>query len=189
MGHRIVRGQFETVRVKTIRTKAIRNRSSGYTLLELIVVIALIGILLSFSLPRFRDSFLTDNSKKVSRWFMIKVQALKQEALKNRKQYILHLDMSDDKMWVTHEGMSEEEAEAAAQGGYDLPENIAVIDVEYPGGEKISFGRADIRFYKGGYSDKVLIHLEDDDNNRTSLLIEPFLPKVKYYEEYIGFDG
>ncbi len=167
----------------------IRDRASGYTLIELIVVIALIGIMLSFSLPRLRDSFLTDDSKKVSRWFIIKVRSLKHEALKNRKLYILHLDLGEDRMWVSHEGMSEEEREAASRSGYELPENIEVIDVEYPDGEKISFGRADIRFYKDGYSDKVLIHLEDGDNNRTSLLIEPFLSKVKYYEKYVGFDG
>jgi prepilin-type N-terminal cleavage/methylation domain-containing protein len=175
-------------RITDCLPKPIRAGASGYTLVELIVVIALIGIMLSFSLPKFRDSFLTDNSKKVSRWFMIKVRSLKHEALKNRKLYILHLDLGEDRMWVSHEGMSEEEQAAASRSGYDLPENIEVIDVEYPDGEKISFGRADIRFYKDGYSDKVLIHLEDGDNNRTSLLIEPFLSKVKYYEEYVGFD-
>ena len=69
------------------------------------------------------------------------------------------------------------------------PDDIQVLDVEYPGEEIISEGRADIHFYKRGYSDKAMIHVENNDNEQLSFLIEPFLSKVKVYEKYEGFEN
>ena len=90
-------------------------------------------------------------------------------------------------MWVTDELMSEEEMQNAEKQGFEFPDDINLVDVEYPGKDKILFGQADIYFYKKGYSDKALIHIEDSNNERLSFLIEPFLSKVRLYEEYVEF--
>jgi len=164
-------------------------KASGFTLVELIVVIALLSIMLAFALPRFQGSMLADNNKKVTRWFMNQVQILRQNSLKNRKVYTLNISPDAGTMWVSDDSMTEEALEAASQNGYSLPEDITITGVLYPDGEKISFGRAEIRFYKSGYSDKVIIQIEDDDNNPMSLLIEPFLPNIKVYEEHVNFEG
>lgn len=92
-------------------------------------------------------------------------------------------------MWVTDELMSEEEMQNAEQQGFELPDDINLLDVEYPGKDKMLFGRADIYFYKKGYSDKALIHIEDSSNKQLSFLIEPFLSKVELYEKYVEFEN
>jgi len=164
------------------------SRNSGYTLIELIIVIALIGIMLFFSIPRFQEGIFTSNTKKVSRWIIVKVNALKYKAVSDRKTYTLHVSMDKNRMWVTHDAMSEDEIENAQQQGYAFPEDLKVLDVAFPGREKISHGVADICFYKKGYSDKALIHIENDDNRQISFVIEPFLPKVKLHDKYLSFD-
>ena len=58
---------------------------------------------------------------------------------------------------------------------------------EFLNEDKITRGIAEIHFYRKGYSDKALIHIEDDDNEQSSYLIEPFLPHVKIIEEYVEF--
>jgi len=63
-----------------------------------------------------------------------------------------------------------------------------VINVEYPEKGIVSSGQADICFYRAGYSDKALIHIQGDDEQKISFLIEPFLPKVKLYEKYVDFE-
>ncbi len=45
-----------------------------------------------------------------------------------------------------------------------------------------------ICFYKAGYSDKAIIHIEDEDHYQVSFLIEPFLPNMKLYQEYVSFE-
>ncbi len=169
------------------RATSNEQRANGFTLIELIVVISLISIMLFFTMPRFQDAVLSDNTKKTSLWIIGKVRALKEKAVSNQKLYTLHVNLDAGRLWVTNESMSEEELQNAERQGYELPNDVKALDVEYPDKGKISAGLADICFYKKGYSDKALIHIEDDDK-KLSFLIEPFLSGVKLYEKYAGFE-
>ncbi|MBW2192485.1 MAG: prepilin-type N-terminal cleavage/methylation domain-containing protein [Deltaproteobacteria bacterium] len=162
--------------------------SDGYTLIELIVVTALISIVLFISIPRFQGAVLTDPANAVSRWIVGTVASLKEGAVRHQKRYVLHVGMDTGRLWVSDESMSEEALEDAENSGFELPGDVKVLDVEYPGRGKVAFGRADISFYKQGYSDRAFIHIKDDNDNQRSFLIETFLPKVRLYEEYVAFE-
>ena len=170
------------------RGKTIRNGNcNGFTLIELIVVISLIGLMLFFSLPRLQDNPFLEDSKETSRWLIGKVQALKESAIRDQKQYSLHFDLDSGRVWETNESMSQEDYESAALNSYALPDNVRIVDVEYPAGGKVSSGQAEITFYKAGYTDKVFIHMQEGDTY-LSFLIEPFLSKVQVSEKYTGFE-
>ena len=159
----------------------------GYTLMELLVVIALMGIMIGFSVPRLHDMLYLDDTRKASRWIIGKVHALREAAIQKQKQYILHIDPGTNRIWDTEESMSEEDRDEAALNAKVLPGDIEIIDVEFPIGGKVGTGRADITFYKSGYSDKALIHIQDDDE-QMSFLIEPFLTKVRLFDKYASFE-
>jgi prepilin-type N-terminal cleavage/methylation domain-containing protein len=163
------------------------ERIKGFTLIELIVVISLISIMLFFAIPQFQRNVLSDSTKDVSRWILLKIPYLKERAAREQKKYILHVSLESNKLWITHEAMPEEALQSAETNGYELPEDIKLLDVEYPDQEKISAGQADIYFYEKGYSDKAIIHLENDDNEKFSFLIEPFLLRVRLYNRYAEF--
>ncbi|MCK5202914.1 MAG: type II secretion system protein [Desulfobacterales bacterium] len=160
----------------------------GFTLLELIVVITLLGIMLVFTVPRFHDTLFVDESKKSSRWIIGKVRALKEAAIRNQKHYTLHIDLDTQRYWETDESMSAEALESAALNADSLPSGLKIADIEYPIGGKIHSGRTHITFYKNGYSDKALIHLQDGEKY-VSYLIEPFLSEVTRYEMYASFEN
>ncbi len=164
------------------------ERIKGFTLIELVVVVALISIMLFLAIPRFQSDFFTDSTKKVSRWIMYKVPALKENAFRKQKKYVLHVGIDSEKLWITHEGMSDEELQDAEMDGYKLPDDIKLQDVEFPDEQVISAGRADIYFYEKGYSDKAIIRMVHDDDHRLSFLIEPFLPQVHLYNKYVGLE-
>ena len=164
------------------------KRTKGFTLIELVVVVALISIMLFLAIPRFQSDFLADSTKKVSRWILYKIPALKENAFREQKKYVLHVGIDSEKLWITHEGMSDEELQDAEMDGYKLSGDIKLQDVEFPDEHIISAGRADIYFYEKGYSDKAIIHMVHDDDHRLSFLIEPFLPRVHLYNEYVGFE-
>jgi prepilin-type N-terminal cleavage/methylation domain-containing protein len=159
----------------------------GFTLIELIVVIALIGLMLFFSLPRLQNNPFLDDSKKSARWLIGKVQALKESAIRDQKQYSLHFDLDSGRIWQTNEAMSQEDSENAALDSYALPEDVRIIDIEYPSQEKVTSGQADITFYKAGYTDKAFVHLQDGETY-LSFLIEPFLTNVQVIEKYVDFE-
>ena len=159
----------------------------GFTLIELIVVIALIGLMLFFSLPRLQNNPFLDDSKKSARWLIGKVRALKESAIRDQKQYSLHFDLDSGRIWETNEAMSQEDSESAALDSYALPEDVRIIDIEFPAQEKITSGQADITFYKAGYTDKAFVHLQDGETY-LSFLIEPFLTNVQVIEKYVDFE-
>jgi len=162
---------------------------NGFTLIELIVVISLISIIIFVSVPRFHNKTLPDNTRNVSRWIMVTSRHLKEKSFCDQKLYTMHIDMEGRQLWFTDESMSEEQILKAGQKGFMVPDDVEVLDVEFPGNNKIISGLVDIHFYTDGHSDMALIHIQDNDNNQLSFLIEPFLSKVKLYEKYSQFEG
>ena len=160
----------------------------GFTLLELIVVISLLGIMLVLSVPRFHETLFLDESKTNSRWIIGKIQALKEAAVRNQKNYTLHIDLDAERFWETDESMPPEAVENAALNAASLPGGLKITAVEYPARGKINSGQADIEFYKNGYSDKVLIHIQDGES-QVSYLVEPLLSDVARYETVISFEN
>jgi prepilin-type N-terminal cleavage/methylation domain-containing protein len=163
------------------------GQAEGFTLIELIVVLALMGLMLFFSLPRLQNNPFLNDTKKSSRWLISKVQTLKESAIRDQKQYTLHFDLDSGRVWETHESMSPEEIESAVMDSYALPEDLRIIDIEYPSAGKINSGQAEIIFYKAGYTNKALVHMQDGDTY-LSFLIEPFLPSVEIFEKYASFE-
>jgi prepilin-type N-terminal cleavage/methylation domain-containing protein len=164
------------------------KQNSGFTLIEIIVVISLISLILFITIPRFHNTVLTDNTKKTSRWITVKIRALKESAVREHKLYVLNVDMDSNSMWVSHASMTEDELQDASQNAYQLPDDVRVLAVEYPHDNKIEAGRADIYFYEKGYSDMAIIHIENSDSEQLSFLIEPFLQQVKMFQQYVGFE-
>jgi prepilin-type N-terminal cleavage/methylation domain-containing protein len=164
------------------------GQNHGFTLLELIVVISLMGIMLVLTIPRFQETLFLDEGKTSSRWIIGKIQALKEAAVSNQKNYTLHIDLDAERFWETDESMAPEAVENAKLNAASLPDGLKITDIEYPIRGKINSGQAEISFYKNGYSDKALIHVEDGQT-RVSYLIEPFLSDVSRYETYAGFEN
>ncbi|MCG6910810.1 MAG: type II secretion system GspH family protein [Deltaproteobacteria bacterium] len=174
--------------VQTVEKGHETLREDGYTLIELVVVIALISIVFSVAMPRFRDNVLVDQRKKTARWLITQAHHLKQQSAREKKTYILHVDVDAGKLWVSTPDMEDAALEKAEKEAFLLKGDVSVVDVEYPVRGKVSTGRADIYFYAKGYSDKALIHMQQGTDRQFSFLFEPFLPYVEYVEDYAEFD-
>ena len=163
------------------------QKNAGFTLIELIVVMTLMGLMLFFTLPRLGDNPFLADSKQSSRWLIRKVQSLRESAIRDQKQYSLHFDLGSGRIWETNESMSPEDIEdAALNSSYSLPDELRILDIEYPQEGKIYTGQTEIKFYRAGYTDKALVHMQEGDSY-LSFLIEPFLSNVQFFEDYTGF--
>jgi prepilin-type N-terminal cleavage/methylation domain-containing protein len=165
----------------------IGRRVAGFTLLELIVVMALIGVVFFFAIPRFESSFFFDDSKQSSRWLIGKRQGLREEALRTRRLHVLTIDFDAKRVWHTTEAMTIEEAELAMRRAQPIPGGARLVGVEFPPETRITSGRVEIRFYGDGHSDKALLHLQHGDAYSTFLL-EPFLPQIRMFDGRLGFN-
>ena len=165
-----------------------RRPGRGFTLIELMVVMLLISIVLAITLPKFGGGAFQDPVKKLSRWMINTVKTLRSAAIQQQKTQGLVIDLSNRRMWLVNDAMDEEAMQAAASNkALTLPDAIRYMDVQFPQQERMTTGTTEVRFYPAGYSDQVLIHLETEDDEKVTYLVEPLLPKVKIFDEWIEF--
>jgi prepilin-type N-terminal cleavage/methylation domain-containing protein len=161
------------------------KRTPGFTLIELMVVMLLISIVMAVIIPRFDGGPFQDPTKKLSRWMVNSIRHLRSTAIQKQKSQALVIDLNEQRMWMVSDGMSEEELSAATEKAFKIDTSMQIVNVQFPDQEPISTGSAEIRFFPAGYSDRALIHLENDDAERFSYLLEPLLPKVKMFDQWI----
>lgn len=161
-------------------------RDTGFTLIELMVVMLLISIVLAVAIPRFEGGPFQDPTKKLSRWMINTVRHLRSAAIQQQTVQALVIDLNHQRVWISHEGMSEEALSTAEDKAMTIDKSIQIRNVQYPDREPLAYGTVEIRFYPQGYSDRALIQLETDDAEQLTFLIEPLLPKIKILEEWIN---
>jgi prepilin-type N-terminal cleavage/methylation domain-containing protein len=165
-----------------------RRSGQGFTLLELMVVMLLISIVLAVAIPKFGGGAFQDPVKKMSRWMINTVRTLRSAAIQQQKIQGLVIDLGNRRMWPVNGDGGEETTLATPSGNaLSFPDAIRYMDVQFPNEDRISSGTTEVRFYPAGYSDQVLIHLETDDDKKLTYLVEPLLPKVKIFDEWIEF--
>jgi len=165
----------------------LNHGKKGFTLIELVVVVLLIGLTMVLSVPRLRYAMLTDDLRGTVRRMVGTVRTLRNEAIREQKVYALHFDLESNRLWADSADMTDEERIAAHQKAFQLPKGVRVLDVWRSGKGKEVAGEAVIRFTKKGYMEQSVIHLGAEDGRRFTLIFSPFLGRVKVLEEYIEF--
>lgn len=79
-----------------------KRQNRGFTLIEQIIVVFLISIMLFLYIPKFQEAVMFDSTKRVSRWIIGKVKALKEGSITNHKSYFLHIDLDNNRTSYIH---------------------------------------------------------------------------------------
>jgi prepilin-type N-terminal cleavage/methylation domain-containing protein len=161
------------------------NSTKGYTLIELVVVVALLGLFLGLAIPRLRYALVTDDVKATTRRLVGLVREVRTEAIREQKVYLIHLDLESNRLWIEYAGMGEEERALAQEQALVFPRGVKVLDVWRRGKGKQAQGEITLHFSKKGYVEQTLIHLGADDGRAFTLTLSPFLGTVKIYDKYV----
>ncbi|MCP4366817.1 MAG: prepilin-type N-terminal cleavage/methylation domain-containing protein [Deltaproteobacteria bacterium] len=163
------------------------KKISGFTLIELIVVISIASLLLLFSFPMFKDINLFSNPVGQVGDIARLINDLKTRAVEQNVDFMLHLDSGSGMIWVTDSTMDDEERVTAKQKNVPLSEKITLLDVEFPGITETGSREHRIRFLKQGYSDFALIHIIADEQDIT-IKMEPFLARIQLIDGHLNFE-
>ncbi|MCK5097625.1 MAG: prepilin-type N-terminal cleavage/methylation domain-containing protein [Desulfobacteraceae bacterium] len=171
-----------------------QNNISGFTLLELVVVLSIISLVLFFSVPVFKNIQIFSSSNNELARILFLVEKLKKNSVQEDKNMFMHIDLLDQRIWVTNEILEENKENKTVESGFVLSQ-IRILDVMFS--EEMQSNQSNqgsysneyqIKFSSRGYSDMVLIHLRDEDENDITIIIEPFLLKAKFEEKYVSFE-
>ncbi len=156
-------------------------RSCGYTFLELMVVITLIGIFLLVAIPRIAPDATSDGFRNSVNWFSLNVPRLKRLAVSEQTPLFLHIDRRAARLWVSTSAASEGVAESAPRALFTLPETVALREIVTYGRAFSEPGPVAIRFSPNGTSGFTRITLVGDDGREADIHIEPFLYAAKIH--------
>ncbi|WP_456384858.1 pilus assembly FimT family protein [Desulfolithobacter sp.] len=160
---------------------------SGFTLLELLLVMVFLAIMTVFAVPRLYTTMLTDPLKSSARRLVGLVAETSQKAVRSSQGLYLHLDLGEGRVWasVDKEGKN-------IPGNRDtliqLPGQVRIQDVVSVHGGRRSVGSTAIWFSRKGYVDKTLIHLQDQDGDQMTIMLSPFLSVTRVFVGYLDLD-
>ncbi|MFH1241687.1 MAG: prepilin-type N-terminal cleavage/methylation domain-containing protein [Pseudomonadota bacterium] len=162
--------------------------SKGYTFIELTVVVSLLGLIAALAIPRFQGAVLTDDLKSTARRMVGMIRDLRNEAVRTQKDHYLHLDLESNRFWTENTAMTDEERELVRKRASSLPRGVRLMDIWLRGEGKRSAGVPYIPFTRKGYTPQSAIHIGSEDGRRFTLVLSPFLQKVKMINDYIDFE-
>ncbi|MBN1380515.1 MAG: prepilin-type N-terminal cleavage/methylation domain-containing protein [Deltaproteobacteria bacterium] len=163
------------------------SNNKGYTLIELAVVVFLIGLMLTFAVPRVRDVLLEDDLKTAARQLTGAVKELRSEAVREQVDYIIRFDLDSGEYWRYSVDMTAEKKDELKKRSVRLPNGVEIADMYRVGSTKLAEGEAQMVLFKKGYVQPTVIHFLKD-NKYLTVFITPFLAEVKVYDRYIDFD-
>jgi prepilin-type N-terminal cleavage/methylation domain-containing protein len=172
----------EKIRISTVGKVTDR----GYTLIELSVVVLLIGMMLLIAVPRVRDTLLNDDLRAAARQIIGASREIRNEAVREQVDTILHLDLSQPGFWTYAADTTAEKRAEIRKGAIRFPAGIRIAGVRHAEEVAKTDGEASVRFFRRGYVEPSVIHLVKDDRAFT-LVFNPFLHAVNVYEKYVDF--
>jgi prepilin-type N-terminal cleavage/methylation domain-containing protein len=158
-----------------IRPRPNRGRASGFTLLELTLVLALAGLLITFVVPRIGliGSAALDTS---TRQLATRLRYLREEAARRSTWVRVVFDPSDrsyqaEVLVQTSSGPQFVSDPSPLYRRVRLPDPIG-LDVSGPGRIATGDGRPAAILHPDGYADPVVIHLDDGAGREQSVVVE-----------------
>jgi prepilin-type N-terminal cleavage/methylation domain-containing protein len=173
-------------RRKIPQSEILNPRSKGYTLIELAVVVALLGVMIALVAPQLGELG-EANLKRSARHLTGMIRFLHEESQAKKTEYRLRFDIQDGRYWAeTFKILSESTGE--------FQKTTSVI-----AGEGSLFGQTTFRdikagshpeepyilFTPDGWVEATIIHLRDGNDRDFSLIVKPLTGNTELREGYV----
>lgn len=157
--------------------------------MELVVVIALITLLFSVAVPRFKRVFEAGSMDQVISYVSAAVQERKEAAFRAQKPQYLYLNLEDGEIGTSAQPIQSDSLPEGRKNAYRIPQTVRIRDVEWPGLAAKNHGLVQFCFFPAGYTQYAVIHLSDDNGRNVSLVLEPFLGRMGVLEGHKTFEN
>jgi len=171
--------------------KGIEKRGSpsaprGFTLLELGIVLLLLGLILTLSLPRIREMIGPQDLPSAIRGLIGTIRYAQSQAAMTKQKYRLNLALRENRYWLSVEGNPGKFLREEGSLGKDqsLPRGVRFMGFLHPLRGKVQDGRVSIEFSPTGWVEECTIHLRQGEKEIFTLFIHPLGGKVEVLAGY-----
>jgi prepilin-type N-terminal cleavage/methylation domain-containing protein len=164
----------------------------GFTLLELTLVIFLIGLILSLSMPRLGNFFFQTDLRSVARSLKSAVYTLRSKSISSNTYTVLHFDLDNNLFYGTQgnpaRGPDTAPESTPVVSPVKLPEGIRFLDASNINSTKKKFGTLNSIFNPKGVFEETVLHVADKDQNVMTIIINAYTGSFMLYDEYVDVE-
>ena len=175
---------------KTIRTSlagrtlnsSIKEEDSGFTLLELILVLLLMGLIAGFTLPFVASTLDRLKLQSEVRKIASALQFTRSEAISQKTLFTFNIDIDENKYWLA---MPKQDVVTQSK---PIDETVRILDYQRES-KTLTEGSFVILFYPTGNSSGGTLRFKSindkDEENIYAVIIDPIIgkPKIKQFKE------
>lgn len=164
-----------------------RPGAQGFTLLELIVVMALIALTAAFAVPQFGGFFAGDRMKTTVRKLVGLVHQTSSLARRYQEPYLLSYRESEHRFVAAPERDDEQKEQEGERKTLTLAvgESVAVGEFwSWYAGSLDGKNRV-IRFSQEGYIEPTILYFGREDGPEMSMILSPFLGKIRVEDRHV----
>ena len=162
------------------------NARRGFTLVELMLVLLLLGFMLLLSFPNFRDLILPGDMKRAILGFVGTLRYAQGQAATTKQSHRVNMSVRENAFWVSLEsekGKFYRDPSSYGQLTY-LPAGVNILDVYHPERGKARDGDAYVEFSPTGWAEECTIHLKKSEQEVFTLFVHPLGGNIEVVEGY-----
>jgi len=159
------------------------RRPSGFTLIELVVVVAIVGMLLASVAIRFDSLTVSARLRASAREIASTIGLAHSRASATGRAQTIVFDTDSQQYWI--ESSAQEERASAARGLY---RSISFRDIQI--GDELygERGTLSIEISPLGITSACMIHLEAEGGGEMTLEVCPLTGSVRFFEGYVEYE-
>jgi general secretion pathway protein H len=164
------------------------TRTSGFTLIELMLVLAIMAVSAALVVPRFADSLENVRVKTALRDASNMMRRARVHSVLERKEYLVVVDREEGTLTL-QQSETQDEEDAPTLSGMELPRGLTIsgMDMDFSGSKKEKkqekWSKKYLTFYPMGTSSGGCLYLADSKDRHYTIEINPFTGRVSIFNE------